>query len=143
MIKARHYRKGDIASINSAEDNPFANWNQHVERNAKRMVSFERSGQLIAVIGYTEVWDGVADAFAVIDREHARGAGKELAAEINRCIIAIMDIDNLHRVQATCHAEDRVAAVFLRAAGYKLESRMIRASANGSDMLMHTIIRSQ
>jgi RimJ/RimL family protein N-acetyltransferase len=142
MIEARHYRKGEAALIPVTEEDPFAGWSDHVERSAKRLISVDRDGSLVAVMGYIEVWDGVADAFALIDREKAAGAGKELAAEVKRCIMALMRIDNLHRVQATSEPQDAKSRVFLRATGYKFESVMQRAAPDGSDLAMYTIIRS-
>jgi len=142
MINSRHYRRGEAALIPVTEADPFTGWADHVERNAKRLISIDRDGSLVAVMGYIEVWDGVADAFALIDRERAAGAGKELAAEVKRRINDLMRIDNLHRVQATSEPQDAKSRVFLRATGYKFESVMQRAAPDGSDLAMYTIIRS-
>lgn len=141
MIKPRHYKPGEAALIPVKEKDPFDGWINHIESHAMRLISIDRDGELIAVIGYTAVWDGVADAFALIDREKAAGAGKELAAEVKRCIVGLMEIDALHRVQATSEPHDVKSRVFLRASGYKFESVMQCAAPDGSDLAMFAIVR--
>lgn len=143
MITARHYRPGEAALIPVDEPDPCDNWHRQVELYAKRMISFDRDGSLVAVIGYSEIWNGVADAFALINRPLAAGAGAELAAEIKRYILKLMDIDGLHRVQATSEPQDRKSQVFLRATGYKFESVMECAAPCGSDLFMFVIIRGK
>ncbi len=141
-VIAQPYRRGDAALIPVEEADPFGFWMVEMEANCKGLTSYYIDGLLAAVTGYELMWRGVAYAFALVNRPLCAGSGKELALAVRARIADLMEQDGLHRVQATCHFADRQAAVFLRATGYKLESRMVRGAPDGTDLLMHAIIRS-
>lgn len=141
-IKARPYRIGDGAMIPVAEADPFGFWLREIEAEAKGLTSYEIDGALVAVTGYQLLWAGVAFAFALVNRQLVAGDGRQLADAVKQRIAELMEIDNLHRVQATCDPEDRASAVFLRATGHRLESCMRRASHDGKDLHLYAIIRS-
>jgi RimJ/RimL family protein N-acetyltransferase len=139
MITMHSYQPGDAARIPVAEADPFAGWIESFEQGAG-LTSYKLDGQLLAVTGYAPIWDGVADAVALIDRELATGHGKELAKAIRWRIDWLMQQDGLHRIQATSEPHDKASRVFLRAIGYKFESVMECAAPDGSDLLMFVII---
>lgn len=141
-VTAKPYRRGDAAMIPVDEADPFGFWLVEMEANCKGLTSYYIDDLLAAVTGYELMWRGVAYAFALVNRPLCSGSGKELAAAVRDRITQLMEQDGLHRVQATSHVTDRAAAVFLRATGYKLESRMVRGAPDGTDLLMHAIIRS-
>lgn len=141
VICARPYRAGEAALIPVAERDPSAGWLQEMEETTHGLTSYERDGALIAVTGYQIMWDGVAWAFALVDRAASAGAGKELAAQV-RCILSDQIMQSgVHRVQACCNPADPVTKVFLRACGFRVESTMRRAAPGGGDLLMMTIVR--
>ncbi|MNR26981.1 hypothetical protein D3C85_1442290 [compost metagenome] len=111
-----------------------------MEASTYGLTSYERGGELIAVTGYQLMWDGVAWAFALVDRSRAAGAGAELAASVRRILAEQMAQSGVHRVQACCNPDDPPTRVFLRACGFRLESRMKRAAPGGGDLLMMTIV---
>ena len=137
------YKRGDGALIPVAEADPFGFWLAEMESTGKGLTSYYCDGLLIAITGYQLQWRGVAYAFALINRDLAAGSGRELAAAVRQRIAELMRSDNLHRVQASANANDRAAAVFLRATGYRLESRMIAAAPDGSDLFLYTIIKGR
>lgn len=141
MITTREYRKGDIARIPTAEPDPFDGYADHAELWFKGLTSYDLDGSLAAVTYYSPLWNGVADAAAVIDRAAAAGHGPALALAIRRRIVELMRTDGLHRVQATASPEDRSAQVFLRAMGYRYESTMAAGAEDGSDLLLFAIIK--
>ena len=140
-VIAQPYKRGDGALIPVAEADPFGFWLAEMESTASGLTSYYCDGLLIAVTGYQLQWRGVAYAFALINRQLAAGSGKELASAVRRRIDELMAQDGLHRVQASTHANDRAGAVFLRATGYRLESRMIAAAPDGSDLLLFAITK--
>lgn len=142
-VIAQPYKRGDGALIPVAEADPFGFWLAEMESTAAGLTSYYCDGLLIAVTGYQLQWRGVAYAFALINRPLAAGSGKELAAAVRQRIAELMEKDKLHRVQASVDANDRAAAVFLRATGYRLESRMIAAAPDGSDLFLYTIIKGR
>lgn len=126
-----------------AEPDPTPGWLDEMERETRGLTSYERDGQLVAVTGYQPMWNGVAWAFALIDRERAAGEGMDLARAIRRVIDDLVAHDDLHRVQACCNPDDPATKVFLRACGFRLESRMRRAGPDGGDLLMMTIVMGE
>lgn len=142
-VIAQPYKRGDGALIPVAEADPFGFWLAEMESTANGLTSYYSDGLLIAITGYQLQWRGVAYAFALINRQLAAGSGKELAAAVRHRIVELMDSDGLHRVQASANAHDRAAEVFLRATGYRLESRMIAAAPDGSDLFLYTIIKGR
>lgn len=143
MLERRPYRHGEAAFIPVAEADPFGFWLVEMEAEAKGLTSYLYDGALIAVTGYHLQWSGVAYAFALVNRELAQGVGRELAASVKARILELMARDQLHRVQATAHPEDRASVVFLRATGYRREARLRCAAPDGSDLDLYAIIRSQ
>lgn len=143
LVVARPYRLGEGALIPVAEADPFGFWLREIEAQAHGLTSYEVDGALVAVTGYQLLWPGVAFAFALINRDLAAGAGRGLADAVKRRIAELMTEGNIHRVQATCDPTDRASAVFLRATGHRLESCMRRASHDGRDLHLYTIIRSE
>lgn len=143
QVLARPYRLGEGALIPVAEADPFGFWLREIEAQAKGLTSYEIDGALVAVTGYQLLWNGVAYAFALINRPAVAGAGRQLAGAVRQRIAELMASDNLHRVQSTCDPTDRASAVFLRATGHRLESCMRRASHDGRDLHLYAIIRSE
>lgn len=141
-VIARPYRIGDAAMVPVEEADPFGFWLVEMEASCKGLTSYYIDGALVAVTGYELLWSGVAYAFAMVNRPLCSGAGKQLASAVKTRIIELMQTDKLHRVQATCHVTDRAAAVFLRATGYRQESRMVRGAPDGTDLFMFAIIGS-
>lgn len=140
MIKAREYRKGDGAAIPVAEQDPSENWLEQMETGMHGLTSYERDGKLVAVSGYELMWQGVAWAFALVDREACAGAGPELVQAVRKRTAELIQSDNLHRVQACCNPADPATKVFLRAIGFRLEATMRKASPFGGDLLMMAMI---
>lgn len=139
-IIGRPYQQGDLASIPCAEKNPFPEWPEYIEQNADGLTSYHAESGLLAVIGFILISPGVADAFAVIDRDAASGQGMELANLVKSRIIALMEEFGLHRVQCTLDPSDQAARVFLRATGYRFESVMRRGAPDKSDLHVYTIL---
>lgn len=139
VIEARPYRPGDGALIPVAEADPFGFWLREVEAAGRGMTSYYLDDLLIAVTFYTPVWNGVADACALVNRPLARGHGPALAQAVRTRIDELMRSDRLHRVQATSHVTDRASQVFLRAIGYRYESTMQRGAADGSDLFVYAL----
>ena len=142
MVERRPYQRGEAAFIPVEEADPFGFWLVEMEAEGRGLTSYLCDGALIAVTGYHLQWRGVAYAFALVNRELAHGIGRELAASVRERIAELMERDHLHRVQATACSTDRAAQVFLRAIGYRKESRMHRAAPDGSDLDLFVIIRS-
>lgn len=140
MITINTYRPGDALLIPVAEADPFANWADNFERGAQGLTRYELDGKLLAVTGYVPVWDGVADAVALVDRELAAGHGKELAKAIRWRIDWLMQQDGLHRVQATSEPHDKASRVFLRAIGYHYESTMQQGAPDRGDLHVYAIL---
>lgn len=143
VIHVRPYRIGDGALIPVAEADPFGFWLREVEDQACGLTSYEIDGALVAVTGYQLLWNGVAYAFALVNRELVAGSGRELAEAVRQRIAELMAKDRLHRVQSTCDPNDRASAVFLRATGHRLESCMRKASHDGKDLHLYAIIGSK
>lgn len=141
VITIRDYVQGEASTLRVAESDPSAGWLQEMEQDMLGLASYERDGQLIAVTGYQEMWRGVGWAFALVDREKAAGAGRELAGAVRRVIDALAVRDGVHRVQACCNPADPATKVFLRAIGFRQESVMRRASPDGGDLLMMTMVK--
>lgn len=140
MIIARPYQNGEAASLKVAEPDPHYDWLTEMETQMRGLVSYEIDGELIAVSGYELLWQGVAWAFALVDRAKCKGHGRELATRVRESIDMLVVRDTLHRVQATCDPSDPATKVFLRAIGFRLESRMRRAAPNGNDVFMMAMI---
>lgn len=140
MITIEAYRPGDAALIPVAEADPFACWVDVLERSAQGLTRYDLDGKMLAVTGYMPMWDGVADAVALVDRELAAGHGKELAKAIRSRIDWLMQQDGLHRVQATSDPHDKASRVFLRAIGYHYESTMQQGAPDRSDLLVYVIL---
>lgn len=140
MITTREYVKGEAAMIPVAEPDPSADWMHEMEQTTYGLTTYERDGAMVAVTGYQMMWNGVAWAFALVDRAQSAGAGLELAAAVRRILAEQMAQSGVHRVQACCNPADPVTKVFLRACGFRLESRMRRAGPDGGDLLMMTIV---
>lgn len=141
-IEVRPYRRGDAALVPVVEADPFGFWLVEMEASAQGLTSYYSDGLLLAVTGYQLVWNGVADAFALVNRDLARGLGLELARAVRQRIGELMAGDGLHRVQATSDCEDRASQVFLRATGYRQEARMRCAGPDGRDLYLYAITRS-
>ena len=141
-IEPRPYRHGDAALVPVDEADPFGFWLVEIEAHAKGLTSYWLDDLLVAVSGYQLLWTGVADAFALINRPLVRGHGGELAAVVKARILELMARDALHRVQATSDCADRQSQVFLRATGYRQESRMRCAAPDGTDLFLYAITRS-
>lgn len=138
-IIAKPYRVGDAALVPVAEADPFGFWLREIEEVGRGMTSYYVDDLLIAVTFYTPAWHGVADACALVNRDIAKGHGKELARVVRRRIIELMHSDGLHRVQATSEVTDRASQVFLRAIGYRYESTMRRGAPDGSDLFVYAL----
>jgi hypothetical protein len=138
-IIAKPYRVGDAALVPVAEADPFGFWLREIENVGRGMTSYYLDDLLIAVTFYTPAWEGVADACALVNREIARGHGKELARVVRSRILDLMVTDRLHRVQATSEVTDRASQVFLRAIGYRYESTMKRGAPDGSDLFVYAL----
>lgn len=138
-IDVRPYRPGDGALIPVDEPDPFGFWLREIEAAGRGMTSYYLGDLLIAVTFYTPVWNGVADACALVNRELAAGHGKALANAVRQRIDQLMHDDHLHRVQATSHVTDRASQVFLRAIGYRYESTMSRGASDGSDLFVYAL----
>ena len=141
MLSLRPYKAGDIAAIPCDEADPAPGWADYLERVSGGLASVECDGELLAVIGFTLVTPGVADSFAVIDREKAQGQGKQLASITAAKTAQWMRETSTHRAAATCSPQDRAARVFLRAVGYRKECLLEAAAADGSDLLQFKLIR--
>lgn len=139
-IEVKPYRQGDGALIPVAEADPFGFWLREIESSGRGMTSYYLEGLLVAVTFYTPVWDGVADACALVNRELAKGCGKALAISMRSRIDELMLSDKLHRVQATSDVNDRTSQVFLRAIGYRYESTMKRGAPDGSDLFVYALL---
>lgn len=126
-----------------AEPDPVAGWMEEMERDTRGLTSYERDGRLVAVTGYQLMWDGVAWAFALVDRAAVAGEGRELADAVRRTLDEQVARDGLHRVQACCNPRDPATKVFLRAIGFRVESTMRRAAPDGGDLLMMTIVMGE
>lgn len=113
------YRRGQLASIPCSEPDPFPDWAAITERDAHDMRSIYLDGIAIAAFGYIPVSRYEADAFTVIDRSAASGVGIDVAKLINKQMIDWMRHLGVTRVNASCPAHERVAQVFLRAAGFR------------------------
>lgn len=140
-LQMHDYQLGDLAAIPCVEDDPMPGWAEAVEQSAGGMASIYRGGKLIAVIGFTLATPGVADSFAVVDREGSRGAGRELAAMTAGQVAAWMRRASLHRAAATCKPSDKASAAFLRAIGYRRECLLEAAAPDGSDLMQFKLIR--
>lgn len=143
MIRTRAYCKGEGAMIPVAERDPSPDWMTEMERDMHGLTSYDRDGLLVAVTGYQLMWDGVAWAFALVNRAAAAGAGRELANVVSQVLAEHMALSGVHRVQACCNPDDPATKVFLRACGFRLESRMRRAAPDGGDLLMMTIVTGE
>lgn len=113
------YTRGDLASINCIEPDPFPGWAQHAESVAHDLRTIKLDGALIAAIGYAPSSDTEAEAFAVVDREACKGHGKQVAILIRNQQIQWMKHTGIHIAHASCPANDRAARVFLQVIGYK------------------------
>ncbi|MCY1296829.1 hypothetical protein D9M68_159150 [compost metagenome] len=141
-VEVHAYRHGEAALVPVAEADPFGFWLVEMEASAHGLTSYYADGLLLAVTGYQLVWKGVADAFALVNRELAHGSGRELAQAVRQRIVELMASDGLHRVQATADCADRASQVFLRATGYRQEARMHCAGPDGRDLYLYAITRS-
>ena len=139
-IEIRPYKPGDGALIPVDEPDPFGFWLREIEDAGRGMTSYYLDGLLIAVTFYTPVWNGVADACALVNRELSQGHGQTLAKAMRQRINELMHHDNLHRVQATSEVKDRTSQVFLRAIGYRYESTMRRGAPDGSDLFVYALL---
>lgn len=142
-IEVRPYHPGDAALIPVGEVDPFGFWVREIEAIGRGMTSYYLDGLLIAVSFYTPAWRGVADACALVNRDIARGHGKELARAMRSRILELIQSDSLHRVQATSEVADRASQVFLRAIGYRYESIMRRGAPDGSDLYVYAMFGEQ
>lgn len=142
MITRREYRQGDSELIPVAEKDPHDGWHEWLEGSCSGLLSYELDGKLVAVTGFAVMWDGVAMALALIDRDAVRGNGRELAAVVKDTIQRQMKAYGLHRVQATSEPEDRASRVFLRACGYTFESTMRNGAPDKSDLLVYVILET-
>lgn len=114
------YSRGDLASINCTEPDPFPNWAQHAEAVAHDLRTIKLDGVTIAAIGYVPSSKLEAQAFAVVDREACKGLGKQVAALIRGQQLKWMEHTGIQQAHASCPANDRAARVFLQVIGYKL-----------------------
>lgn len=114
------YSRGDLASINCTEPDPFPNWAQHAEAVAHDLRTIKLDGVIIAAIGYVPSSKLEAQAFAVVDREACKGLGKQVAALIRGQQLKWMEHTGIQQAHASCPANDRAARVFLQVIGYKL-----------------------
>lgn len=113
------YLVSQLASIPCVEPDPFPDWAAITERDAHDMRSIYLDGVAVASIGYIPLSLREADAFAVIDRQACKGIGAELATITHNQIQQWMQHTGITQVNASCSANDRVAQVFLRAAGFR------------------------
>lgn len=141
MIGWREYQAGDIAAINCAEPDPYEGWAQHVEATTFGKATITLSGKPIAAFGGVELWPGVLEAFAVVDRDSSKGHGRIVAAMFKARIEQAMAALNYHRAQATVCAGDRAGEVFLRAIGFRLEATLRMGSPDGSDLKLYALLR--
>ena len=114
------YTRGDLASINCVEPDPFPNWAQHAEAVAHDLRTIKLDGVTIAAIGYVPSSKLEAQAFAVVDRDACKGLGKQVAALIRGQQLKWMEHTGIQQAHASCPANDRAARVFLQVIGYKL-----------------------
>lgn len=114
------YSRGDLASINCTEPDPFPNWAQHAEAVAHDLRTIKLDGVIIAAIGYVPSSKLEAQAFAVVDRDACKGLGKQVAALIRGQQLKWMEHTGIQQAHASCPANDRAARVFLQVIGYKL-----------------------
>lgn len=114
------YSRGDLASINCTEPDPFPNWAQHAEAVAHDLRTIKLDGVTIAAIGYVPSSKLEAQAFAVVDRDACKGLGKQVAALIRGQQLKWMEHTGIQQAHASCPANDRAARVFLQVIGYKL-----------------------
>lgn len=114
------YTRGDLASINCVEPDPFPNWAQHAEAVAHDLRTIKLDGVIIAAIGYVPYSRIEAQAFAVVDREACKGFGKQVAVLIRGQQLKWMEHTGIQQAHASCPANDRAARVFLQVIGYKL-----------------------
>lgn len=140
QITTQRYRPGDAALIPVDEPDPFGFWLREIEANGQGLTSYYLGDLLIAVTFYMRLWDGVADASALINRQLAAGHGKQLAKAIRERILELMQTDGLHRVQATSEPADRASQVFLRAIGYHYESTMKMAAPDKGDLFLYRML---
>lgn len=140
MIGWRKYQAGDLASIEQREPEPFAGWLAFVEEQGRGMATVVLDGKPIAVIGCTMCWDGVADCFAVVDRQKAAGYGRLLASMARARLNQAMRVLGIHRMQCTAAVTDRAGRVFLRAIGFRQESVMRQGAPDKSDLIVYAIL---
>lgn len=113
------YSRGDLASINCTEPDPYPNWAQHAEAEAHDLRTIKLDGMTIAAMGYVPTSRLEAQAFAVVDRQACKGVGKQVAALIRAQQIQWMEHTGIPQAHASCPANDRAARVFLQVIGYK------------------------
>lgn len=143
MISWRTYQNGDIACIGGRDPDPFAGWLEYVEENVRGAVTVLLDGQPVAVSGCMSVWDGVADCFAVVDRDKAAGHGRLITRLLRARMLQAMAVLGIHRMQSTASVQDRAAQVFLRAIGLRQESIMRQGAPDRTDLIVFAILGAQ
>lgn len=134
--QARDYRPGDLSRVCNPSFDHFEVLGVDFEQQADGLWSIWLDGCLIGVFGYARFMPGVIGVFSNLDRLRCQGHGKTIAGMLRHFMLHWAGVEKAHRVEATCAAGDRVAAVFLRACGMRLESVMEAGAPDASDLLV-------
>lgn len=142
MISWRRYQAGDLNLIPRSESEPFSGWSDFIEENGRGMATIVLGGDPLVVFGCISCWDGVAEAFATVNREMASGHGKAISRMIRARMDQCMEVLSLHRMQATAGVTDRQGQVFLRAIGFSREGLMREGAPDRTDLITYAYIRA-
>ena len=134
------YTKGDLSLVSHRDADPIDNWQETMEAIATMYTVFV-DGSIVMVTGFATVWNGVAEAFVVVDREHGKAHALKIVRIARNLMHAHMGHGGLHRIHAACVADDVTNNRFMLACGFVLESVARKMSPFGGDMNMYALTR--
>jgi RimJ/RimL family protein N-acetyltransferase len=103
-----------------------------------RAIAITDQGVCIGAYGYVEMWQGVARIWALFSDELLTHYAMALSKNVRSLLLE--DV-NFHRIEATCHHNDKKGALFLEWLGFEQEGLMKGYGPTGENFYLYARTR--
>ncbi len=133
MIRIRTPQISDLEMVSAVVHDNEGDWRARISRvDIRQMWTITADDAPIAIVGYSEIWDGVGLAWAVMGEEMPK-YGLRTALAIRRIVDRIPKSLGAHRVEFRIRSGDQGLLCWAQALGFEKESTLKRYGPDKSD----------
>ncbi len=103
-----------------------------------RAIAIMDEDSCIGAYGYIDMWNGVVRIWALFSEELLTHYWMSLSKNARKLLF---DDKDFHRVEATCHRDDKTGALFLEWLGFEQEGLMKKYGPTGEDFYLYARTR--